>query len=202
MDTPHSIIIHPEPIEDYDQDPISKTTSVSHSIINRVMECKHKKINDMTPPSVSEEESIWTDEIVREFLKYILLCKSSADKCKKSALRHKFYDILNMIVLFLSGTLLFIGSLGANIFTDEQFKYVTMSCGILTDLCVTIISTFDFKEKITLESSACLQLERLYREVQIELAKPLKKRCDPSEYILRLENKREKILTQVGIEED
>ncbi len=143
----------------------------------------------------------WTEDVEKCFLEFIDLCSSSATKCKNSSIRHKLYSRTIQVTTFLAGSLQFIVSFGDNI-SPRTKDFITMGCGIFTALGVSIQGKIDYTELSTKEQSACLNLERLTRTVRMEISKPIEQRVDSREYISHLENERQRILAEVGIENE
>lgn len=175
---------------------IEKIISKSNSKYEEKKECKRKNVYGIS----YSDPDVWTNELEMIFLEYITLYTDSSVKCKKASITHKKYSLITRVLLFLSGMFLFVVPLTS---LDENAKNIIITiCGIISALCVTVQERMDFQEQYTLEGSAALQLERITRNIRLEITKPVNNRVEPVEYIGYLEGERTRILTDVGIEMD
>lgn len=143
---------------------------------------------------------MWTEDTVQHIIDFGDICSDSAYKCKKSSLRHKRLAESMQILTILLGAL----SVATAIMTREYSAQIiinTISGGLIAIL-TSIQSFFKLFQRYETEANACLELERMSRNIKAELAKAKELRVDPYKYIIKLENSREEILNKVGIEDD
>lgn len=143
---------------------------------------------------------LWTDEVINYLIFFGNLCLSSADRCKKESIRHRRFSNTFQILVILLGALITATSLGD---IDNQFRMIIGTvCGASTAILTSIQGFLKFPRKSELEALAYLELGRMARNIRIQLSKSKDLRVDPYEYIIKLENQREKILRKVGIDEE
>ena len=150
--------------------------------------------------SVGSSPYLWTDETEQHLLDFGDICNESAKKCKNSSIKHSRIGNSLQILVVLLGALSATTSIG-NIATETKAIINTIS-GSLVALLTSVQSFLKFPQQAEVEANGCLELERMSRNVKIELSKAKEFRVDPYKYIIKLENQREKILRKVGIEDD
>jgi hypothetical protein len=143
---------------------------------------------------------LWTDECVHQLIVFGDICISSANKCKKSSIRHRRFGNTIQILVIVIGALAAATSIGT--LEDSSKVLLSTITGVSVAILTSIQSFLGFPQKAEIEGSSCLELERISRNVRIELSKPIESRVDPYKYIIRLENQREKIIRRVGIDDD
>ena len=146
------------------------------------------------------DPNLWTDEIVQNIIDFGEICTSSANKCKKSSVKHRRVGNVIQILVVLLGALAAVTSIGN---ADNELKVIISTVsGSMVAILTSIQSFLKFPQRSEIEANSCLELERMSRSVRIELSKSKEFRVDPYKYIIKLENQREKILRKVGIDDD
>ncbi len=146
-------------------------------------------------------ETVWSEDIKDYFIEFIEVCRSSSNKCRKSAIRHSYIDKFLSIFQFFAGTVIFVTSFGS-IVDDSTRSYFGIVCGIITAAIAAIQAKGSYDKLSEIESQSCRNLEKMVRIIRLEIVKPPKYRVDPQEFIIHLENEREKILKKVSIVDD
>lgn len=133
-------------------------------------------------------------------MEFSKMCKESSIKCRHSSVRHKRIGNFIHIAIALLGTTS--AASGISTTPDETKLILSTVTGSLVAILTSIQSFLKFHQKSEVELLSSIELERMSRSIKIELSKSREYRVDPYKYILKLENQREKIMTNVGIDDD
>lgn len=181
--------------------PISpNTNNTPESFIDS--EFKYSPSLDRKPYEIGNlgDPNLWTEETSQHLIDFSDICNDSADKCRRSSIKHRIISNILQISIILSGAIVATTSIGS--IDDSTKNIISVVSGCMVVLFSSVHGYLKFPQKSEIEKGSCLELERMARSVKIELSKAKELRVDPYKYIIKLENQREKILKKVGIEDD
>lgn len=146
------------------------------------------------------DPNLWTDETVQQIIDFGEICTISANKCKKSSIKHRRIGNFFQITIIILGALTAAVSIGST--NNDSKLIISTICGTLIAVLTSVHGFLKYPQRTEIEAHSCLELERMSRSVRVELSKAKEFRIDPYKYIIKLENQREKILRRIGIDDD
>jgi hypothetical protein len=161
------------------------------------------------PPSDSDPVSIinnnnnnntvissWTEQVIAKYLQLADICKNDSRTLRRMYFGCKVSsDVINFLII-LSGLATVFS--GFSLIAEDSQRIISIVSGASTSLLTSLNRYFEFAEKAGICFTACEELDRTVREINIELIKPENARQEPYSYLMKIENKRWKIMQSVN----
>lgn len=184
---------------------IPERTSIVRQLSNSLNEQKINNEIVIDKSNIIEKEDnmvvLWSSDIEKRCLLFDEICQESSKKTKKSSIHHR--KISNI----LSYSQIAIGSFGAfisvlSIIPDITKNIINTIIGGTTALLTGIKIAYKGDQTSQIEATVTIELEKISRTIQNELAKPVHLRINPFDFLVTLETERNKLIKQVAIEDE
>lgn len=145
-------------------------------------------------------KSLWTEEIVKRFMEFSDICKQSAKNCESTAKRNRIISISLKISLIILGAL--VSFISIRTLPDSAKEITGIILGFLIAALTGILQVLNPEKNAQNQANSALELDRMARSINIEISKSPEMRVDPFDFIVKLENQREKLLKLTGMEDE
>lgn len=184
-------------------DPLGSHDMLTNVSINEKLYSLYNTVPNVppaTPVRYAIKETVWNEELVHQFMMFSQICKDSGSKCKARSIKNKNLSIGLKICILVASSLVVVSNVST--LNSDVKQYLGVALGVIIAIVTGVVQLINPEQIAEITKNACLQLERMARSISIEISKSPESRVDPFDFIAKLENEREKLLKDTGVEDE